>query len=121
MPRHDADEVRQLAITLRERLSPSGRNRFERAQRPAAPGRTARRPLVSREEVDRVRRRVRHTLRDFDPDMIHGALADLAHRGEASISGIVNTDGRKRRELIADVETAPATLARPLDPPDPDG
>ena len=121
MPRHDADEVRQLAITLRERLSPSGRNRFERAQRPAAPGRTARRPLVPREEVDRVRRRVRHTLRDSDPDMTHGALADLAHRGVSSISGIVNADGRKRREMIADVDAALDKLARPLDPPDPDG
>ncbi|MBK1696676.1 hypothetical protein [Rhodovibrio salinarum] len=120
-PLHDADAVREFAITLRQRLSPSDRNRFVRAlngrERPGEPRSGA---LVSRQEVERVRRRIRHAMTDPNLDMTHGALADLAHCGEASISEIVNANGRKRRELITDVDAALDRIGRPYDPPDPD-
>jgi hypothetical protein len=121
VPLDDVDDVRRFGVTLRERLPVSERNRLERAlqgrERPGEPRSGA---LVSPDEVRRVQRRIRHALQDPNLNLTHGAIADLAHCGEASISEIVNLTGRKRRDLIDDVDAALDKLGRPHDPPDAD-
>lgn len=84
VPLDDVDDIRRFGFTLRQRLSASGRNRLGRTlqgrERPGEPRGGAQ---VSHDEVRRVRRRIRHALNDPNLNLTHGAIADLAHCGEA--------------------------------------